>query len=273
VTLIDTHAHLMEEAFAHDLPEVLERARAAGVEAMVCVGYDLASSQAAVELAERYPMIWASVGIHPNSVADAIDGAFTAVAELARAPRVVGVGETGLDYFRDRAPPERQRAALAWHLALAEERRLPVVVHNREADVDIAPALEASASHRASAEVPGVLHCFSSSDSGYLDRLLRAGYSVSFAGPLTYKTNAALRAQAVRVPLDRLVVETDCPYLAPQRHRGRRNEPAYVTETAACLADIHGLDVSALAQHLAEATGRLFPALVGAAAPDGAALV
>jgi TatD DNase family protein len=257
----------MDDAFAHDRDDVLERARLAGVVAMVCVGYNLATSRAAVELAQRYPMIWATVGIHPNAVADAGDGDFAAVADLATAPRVVGVGETGLDYHRDRTPPARQLAALEWHLALAERLRLPVVVHNRDADADIAPALEAVAGRG----VSGVLHCFSSADRAYRERLLAAGYSVSFAGPLTYKKNAALRAQAGEVPLERLVVETDCPYLAPQGRRGQRNEPAFVRETVACLAQLRGVEPAALAAQLWAASIRLFPGLVETTATDQAA--
>jgi TatD DNase family protein len=258
--LVDTHAHLMDEAFADDLPAALERAQAAGVAEMVCVGYDLATSRAAVELASRYPKLRAAVGIHPNDASLARAGDFEEIAELARSPVVVGIGETGLDYYRTRTPPERQREALSWHLELAREVGLPVVIHNRDADEDVATLLEAYAA-RVSAGVPGVLHCYSSTDLAYLRRLLAAGFVVSFAGPLTFKANGPLREIAAHVPLDRLVVETDCPFLAPQRYRGRRNEPAYVRETALVLAEIHGLELSTLAPHLWSNAHRLFPGL------------
>ncbi|MBV9357215.1 MAG: TatD family hydrolase, partial [Chloroflexi bacterium] len=184
--LVDTHAHLMDEAFAEDLPAALERAQAAGVAQLVCVGYDLATSRAAVELAMRYPNLRAAVGIHPNDASLASAADFDAVAELAHEPVVVGIGETGLDYYRKRTPPERQREALSWHLDLARELGLPVVIHNRDADADVVTQLEPYAA-RVSAGVPGVLHCYSSTDPAYLRRLLAAGFVVSFAGPLTFK--------------------------------------------------------------------------------------
>src|SRR5437899_12662613 len=155
---------------------------------MVLVGYDLTSSRTAVELARRLPGARAAVGIHPNSVAAASDGDFSAIADLARAPEVVAIGETGLDYYRDHTPVSRQRKALDWHLSLAEEVGLPVIIHNRQADTDIGDALEASAARRPGDRAPGVLHCFSSSDPAYLERMLAAGYAISFAGPLTFNT-------------------------------------------------------------------------------------
>jgi TatD DNase family protein len=148
---------------------------------------------------------------------------------------VVAVGETGLDNYRKFTPRERQRDAFAWHLRLAEERNLPVVIHNREADADVL-AVVAEGSPR------GVLHCFSSTDPAYLERMLELGFYVSFAGPLTFKNASPTRAMAASVPRDRLLVETDCPYLAPEPHRGQRNEPAFVRDTASCLASV--LDVS-----------------------------
>jgi TatD DNase family protein len=268
--LVDTHAHLMDNRFANDLPAVLERADAAGVVEMVCVGYDLATSRAAVDLATCYPNLRAAVGIHPNDAGLASAADFDTITELARNPVVVGIGETGLDYYRERTSPERQRQALRWHLDLARELGLPVVIHNRDADNDVVVLLEAYAA-RVSASVPGVLHCYSSTDSSYLRRLLDAGFVVSFAGPLTFKANGQLRDVARQVPLDRLVVETDCPFLAPQRYRGRRNEPAYVRETALVLAEIHGLELSDLAPHLWNNAHRLFPGLAAAHVGERAA--
>src|SRR5882672_4929554 len=185
--LVDTHCHLMDRAFDRDRTAVVERARKVGVDALVLVGYDVASSRAAVELARALDMV-AAVGIHPNSAGAASDDDFEVIADLARDPSVVAIGETGLDYYRDRTPPERQREALEWHLQLAEELGKAVVVHNRQADADVADALEASAARRAENRPPGVLHCFSSTDAGYLQRMLDAGYYASFAGPLTYKS-------------------------------------------------------------------------------------
>ncbi len=259
--LVDTHAHLMDPAFDADRDAVLRRARDAGVDALLLVGYDLPSSRAAVDLARRIPWARASVGIHPNSAAEVSDADFAAIAGLARAPEVVAIGETGLDYYRQHTPPPRQRDAFEWHLRLAEELGLPAIVHNRQADADIADALAASATRGDSRTVPGVLHCFSSTDPFYLQRMVDAGYFVSFAGPLTFKSAENLRTMARRIPVDRLLVETDCPYLAPMPHRGQRNEPAFVRETARCLADVLGLEVEALAKRLWANSLHVFPAL------------
>ncbi len=254
--LVDTHAHLMDAAFDADRDAVLARASAAGVAALVLVGYDLPTSRAAVELARRLPWARASVGIHPNSAAESTDQDFEAVASLARMPEVVAIGETGLDYYRDYTPPDRQRRALQWHLRLARELALPLIVHNREADADLVDALGAAAA----LGVRGVLHCFNSNDPMYLDTMLDAGYFVSLAGPLTFKDAADLRTIVARVPLDRLLVETDCPYLTPVPHRGQRNEPAFVRDTASCLAESIGLTFEALLERLWGNSLRLFPA-------------
>jgi TatD DNase family protein len=255
--LVDTHAHLMDAAFDVDRDAVIARAADAGVAAILVVGYDLPTSRAAVELAGRLPNALASVGIHPNAAAAASDADFAALAQLAHSPRVVGIGETGLDYYRHYTPPERQRGALEWHLRLAEELALPVIVHNRQADADVASALTST---RSADGVPGLLHCFGSTDPAFLGRMLDAGYFVSFAGPLTFKSAADLRAMARRVPLERLLVETDCPYLAPVPHRGQRNEPAYVRDTATCLADVLGLELEVLIERLWASSLDVFPA-------------
>jgi TatD DNase family protein len=257
--LVDTHAHLMDAAFGVDRDAVLERARQAGVSAMLLVGYDLATSRAAVELARRLPGTRAAVGIHPNSANEATSADFAAIADLAAAPEVVAIGETGLDNYRDFTPPARQREAFAWHLDLAAARDLPIIVHNRHADADIA---ELATSHTAR----GVLHCFSSNDPVYLQRMLDLGFHISFAGPLTFKNAAATRAMAGRVPRDRLLVETDCPYLAPEPHRGQRNEPAFVRDTAACLANVIGASLDELRQVLWSNSLRLFGGFDGAVA-------
>ena len=248
--LVDTHAHLMDPAFDTDRDDVLERAREAGVAGLVLVGYDLASSRAAIDLARRIEGASATVGIHPNSAADASENDFEEISQLANSPEVVAIGETGLDYYRQHTAPDRQRQAFDWHLALAEELKLPVIVHNRDADADVAQVASAH-------QVVGLLHCFSSTDPGYLERMLELGYFVSFAGPLTFKNASTTRAMAARVPHERLLVETDCPYLAPEPHRGRRNEPAFVRETASCLAGLTGISVDALWSN----TMRAFPAL------------
>ena len=259
VTLVDTHAHLMDPAFSTDLEDVVARAHAAGVTAMVLVGYDLATSRAAVELARAVPGMRAAVGIHPNSANQATSDDFAAIQELAAAPEVVAIGETGLDNYRDFTPLARQREAFDWHLALAEARDLPIIVHNRQADAQIA---DLAAQHAAR----GVLHCFSSDDAAYLERMLDLGFHISFAGPLTFKNAAPTRAMAARVPRERLLVETDCPYLAPEPHRGQRNEPAFVRNTAACLAEVIGASLDELSHTLWSNSLRLFAGLERAVA-------
>jgi TatD DNase family protein len=247
----------MDPAFDTDRDAVVSRAQAAGVTGLILVGYDLASSRAAVDLARRLPGARATVGIHPNSAAEASDADFEEIKVLARAAEVVGIGETGLDYYRQHTPPDRQRRAFEWHLSLGQELGLPVIIHNRQADDDIVRLATADAA-------TGILHCFSSTDPRYLERMLHAGYLVSFAGPLTFKNATSTRAMATRVPRERLLVETDCPYLAPEPHRGRRNEPAFVRETAACLAQLIGVTPDALIETLWSNSLSVFPALEGA---------
>lgn len=252
--LVDTHAHVMDAAFDADRDAVFQRARDAGVSGFVLVGYDLESSRAAVDLARSVPRTRAAVGIHPNSAAEASDADFREIGELARQPEVVAIGETGLDNYRQFTPSARQREAFEWHLRVAEELHLPVVIHNREADDGVLDIM-------AHTRVTPILHCFSSTDSRYLDRMLAAGCWVSLAGTLTFKNAASLRAMAARVPTERLLVETDCPYLAPEPHRGRRNEPAYVRETALCLADVLEMPFDELVATLSTNSRLAFPKL------------
>jgi TatD DNase family protein len=259
--LVDTHCHLMDAAFDPDRASVVDRAHAAGVSHMVLVGYDRRSSEVAVDLVAHIPRTVASVGIHPNSAAEASPADYARIEELAPRDDVAAIGETGLDYYRDFTPPARQRESFLWHLQLAEQLGKPVIVHNRRADAVVALALEASAGRRPVDDCPGVLHCFSAEDPVYLKRLLEAGYFVSFAGPLTFKSASGLRSMAERVPLDRLLVETDCPYLAPVPHRGQRNEPAFLPATAAYLAQVHGTSLDALAPTLWANSLRVFPSL------------
>lgn len=255
--LVDTHAHLMDTAFANDLPAVLERAAAAGVVAMICVGYDERTSIEAVRLAEQYPQLLAAVGMHPNASGSAAAGAFDRLADLATHPRVVGIGETGLDNFRKRTAPEVQREWFLRHLDLAARLDLPVIVHNRDADAEVAPIITDWVRKTGGR---GVLHCFSGDDR-MLDAGLAAGFTVSIAGPVTYKNAGDAPARAARIPLDRLVVETDCPYLPPHPHRGQRNEPAHMRLTAARLADLHGVSLETLEQATTASAVRLFPQL------------
>jgi TatD DNase family protein len=208
----------------------------ADVEQIVVVGIDVASSREAVSLAERYEGLVATVGMHPHDARRLGAREEAALIELAAHPKVVAIGETGLDFYRDRSPREAQKAAFRWHLELARQRGLPVIVHDREAHAETLAMLR---EHAAGGEIRGVMHCFSGGEA-MLEEALGLGLHISLAGPVTYPNAPRLAAVARRVPSDRLLVETDCPYLTPVPHRGRRNEPAYVRLVAQRIAEIRG---------------------------------
>ena len=255
MTWIDTHAHLDDDRFAADLPAVLARAAAAGVVRVLTIGVDLATSLAAVRLAEAHPMLAAVVGVQPNHAAEAAPGDFEQIARLAGHPKVVAVGETGLDRYWDRAPFALQLDHFARHLALARDCGKPVVIHCRDAEADVVAVLRAEFAARG--PVAGVMHSFSG-DAATAAACVGFGLHVSFAGMLTYKTAGAIRAAAQVVPLDRLLVETDSPYLAPVPVRGKRNEPAHVAHTGAVLAGVVGVTVAELAAATTANARRLF---------------
>ncbi len=248
--LFDTHAHLDDPRFADDLEAVLARAAAAGVARVLTVGIDRATSRAALDLAARFPgRLAAVVGIQPNHAAEAGPGDLDEVARLAADPRAVAVGETGLDRYWGRAPVPLQEEFFRFHLDLARRLGKPVVIHCCDAGPDVVRVLQEEVAARG--PVRGVMHSFTG-DAATARACLDAGLHLSFAGMLTYKTAADLRGVAKGVPLERLLVETDSPYLAPVPVRGRRNEPAFVAHTAACLAGLKGVAV----EELAEATTR-----------------
>lgn len=244
-TLIDTHAHLDDGRFDGDRAEVLARAEAAGLERVIAVGTTAASSRDVLSLAEASPLVYAAVGIHPNSAAEAGPGDWDEVVRLASDPRVRGIGETGLDRYRDRTPFAVQEESFRRHLELGRALDLCVVIHCREADEDVLRLLrEQFARH---GPIRAVLHSFTGGVAAAAEAVAM-GLHVSLAGMLTYKTAADVRAMAKSVPPERLLVETDCPYLSPEPVRGRRNEPAHVVHTAACLAGLHGLSPEAMAE-------------------------
>jgi TatD DNase family protein len=243
--LFDTHAHLHFPEFADDLSAVLARARAAGVRRIVTVGTDAETCAAAVTLARREPDVWATVGIHPHDAATADVTTLDDVERLAADARVVAIGEIGLDYFRNLSPREIQEDAFRRQLAVARRRHKPVIVHCRDAHAETLEILR----EEKVAEVGGIMHCFSG-DTEIARRCLDLGLLISLAGPVTYKNARALPDVARFVPGDRLVVETDCPFLPPHPHRGQRNEPAYLAITAAHVAQLRGEDVAALAARL-----------------------
>jgi TatD DNase family protein len=241
--LIDTHAHLDDERFAPDLPEVLDRATAAGVVRVIAVATTAADSAACVNLASRYPTLVATVGIQPNHVAQASPGDWDTVVALADRPDVVGLGETGLDRYWDHTPFDQQEDYFARHLELARRLDRAMVIHCREADADVLRMLRTDFDRHG--PVRAVMHSFTGSLET-AQACLAMGLYISFAGMLTYKNAQPLRDVAAQMPLDRVLVETDCPYLAPVPMRGKRNEPAFVAHTAACLAGLLGVSADTL---------------------------
>jgi TatD DNase family protein len=250
--LFDTHAHLHVPEFADDLDPVLERATAAGVTRVVTIGTDVPTTRAAIGLAERYPRVWATAGIHPHDAADADETALAEIERLADHPRVVAIGEIGLDYFRNLSPPGAQARIFRRLVELARRLGKPAVMHCRDAHPETLAIL---AEERVS-EVGGIMHCFSA-DVAVARRCLDLGLVISLAGPVTYPNARALPDVARFVPADRLVLETDCPFLPPQGHRGQRNEPAYLAVTAARVAELRGEPLDVLAQRSSDNARRL----------------
>jgi len=228
--VIDTHAHL--DSCAEAAPVLLARARATGVDRVVTVGTSIESARASLALTDEEPGVYAALGIHPHDAADVGGNHLSVLAELLGHDRAVAVGETGLDYYRDYAPRDAQRRLFEAHLELAGNYQLPVVIHSRDAASDTADALE---------QFPGtvILHCFSQPE--LLEVAVDRGYYVSFAGNVTYPKAEALRSAAALVPADRVLAETDCPYLAPQAVRNRPCEPAFVMHTLELLAGVRGV--------------------------------
>jgi TatD DNase family protein len=238
--LIDTHTHLDDPRYDGDRDAMLTRAQAVGVETMVTIGCDLASSRAAVALADGHTTIYATVGVHPHEVKHIGDGWYDELRQLAGHPKVVAYGEIGLDYHYNHSPPKLQRHRFREQVCLARELNLPVVIHTREAQEDTVTILR----EEKASEIGGVFHCFSG-DASLAKEALDLGFFLSFSGIVTFQNASLLRAIVKTVPLDRLLIETDCPYLTPVPHRGKRNEPAYVKLVAAKIAEVLGTETSA----------------------------
>jgi TatD DNase family protein len=254
--LIDTHCHLDDEQFAADLPAVIDRARAAGLEAMVAVATSAPSSLTCLEIARRHPgVVFPSAGIHPNHVTQATPTAWDEAAALAENEAVVGIGETGLDRHRNDTPFPQQEDYFARHLALSRRTRKPVIIHCREAEADVLRMLRDDFDKHG--PVHGIMHSFTGS-AATAAACLEMGLYLSFAGMLTYKNAPALREAAATVPVDRVLVETDSPYLSPVPLRGKRNEPGNVVHTAACLAGLLGLDPATLAEQTTQNARTVF---------------
>src|SRR5260370_13650946 len=253
--LIDTHAHLDDEQFQQDLPAVLERAAAAGVHRIVTVATRALSSAVCAELTQRYPALAASVGIQPNHVAQGGPDDWIEVADLATKAGVVAIGETGLDRHWDTTPFAQQEDYFTRHLQLARRHNLPVIIHCRDAEADVVRMLRED--YDRYGPVRGVMHSFTGA-AATAESCVAMGLHISFAGMVTYKNAQNLRAVAVRIPADGLLVETDSPYPAPIPVRGKRNEPAYVVHTAACLASLRGIELISLAEQMTRNAKQLF---------------
>jgi TatD DNase family protein len=249
--ITDSHAHVFWKDYDGDRNEVLERARAAGVERMIIVGTNVETSRAARALCEAERGLYPTAGIHPHDSAAATAEDRAAIAELARDARCVAVGETGLDYFKRFSPPEAQVELFRWHLELARSLDKPVVVHARDAHDDVVAMLREARGAR------GVMHCYTMGERE-LPAYVELGMCISFAGVITYPKNDAIRAAARAVPLELLLVETDCPFLAPQGRRGQRNEPALVRAVLEELARVRGEPFDELARATSANAARLF---------------
>jgi len=252
VRLIDSHTHLDDAQFNEDRAAVIERARAAGVERMLGIGTgggppDL---EAGVRLAGEYSFMLATIGVHPHDAAKATDETFERLRELAAHPKVVALGEIGLDYFHDFSPRDVQRAVFARQLGLAAEARLPIIIHSRDAWEDTRDIL------RQEWRGEGILHCFTG-DATMARQALDAGFCLAFGGVLTFPKAEPVREAARLTPADRLLIETDCPYLAPVPHRGKRNEPAFVLDTARRLGEVRGQAMEEIAALTADNFERL----------------
>jgi len=252
--LVDSHCHLDFPDFADELDDIVARARNAGLARMVTISTKITEFDRVRAIAERYEDVYCSVGIHPHHAGTEPEVDVETLCRLAEHPKVVGIGEAGLDYFYDRSPREAQARGFRTHIAAARETGLPVIVHTRDADADTAAILE---EEYRKGPFPGLLHCFSSGRQ-LAERAVEIGMSVSFSGIVTFKKSETLRDTARALPVDRLLVETDAPYLAPVPKRGKRNEPAYVAFTAERVAETIGMDAERFARTSTDNFFRLF---------------
>jgi TatD DNase family protein len=252
MVLFDSHAHLNDNRFGPDLPAVLQRAREAGLVGILNVGFDLGSSRLAVEMAQREPDLYAAVGIHPHEAQSVDAETLAQLRELAAEPKVLAIGETGLDYYRNLSPRPDQRRAFAEFIELSTELDLPLIVHCREAQEDTLAVLD---EHCAPGQTV-IMHCFAGGHE-FAEKCLQRGYSLGLAGTITYNNAHVLREVAAEAPLESLLIETDCPWLPPQPYRGKRNEPAYVALVVEAVARAQGAPVEAVAAATARNACRL----------------
>jgi TatD DNase family protein len=258
INLIDTHAHLDVKEFDNERDEVIARAVIAGVTKIITVGTDVSSSRKAIELAEKYAQVYAAVGIHPHYAGRIENSYITQLKELTKRPKVVAIGETGLDFYRSYSPREAQFAVLRAQMELASELNLPIVIHTRQAVKETIELVDEWVKRYpiAPGKPRGVIHCFSE-DTGTARKFLGLGFYISFAGYVTYPKSLAPDV-AKSIPIDKIMVETDCPFLPPQKYRGKRNEPSYVLLTAEKLADALEMPLEQFAAQTTENAQRFF---------------
>lgn len=250
---IDSHAHIQISQFDSDRDAVLQRALDVGVSNILIIGFDLETSQKAVELAEKHENLYATVGIHPHSATDLSDEILSTFRDLLEHPKVIALGEIGLDYYRNLSPHKVQKNAFERQLDLAEEFNMPIIIHNREAYMDILPILE-----RRRNKVNGVLHCFTG-DVELMQRSIETGFHIGIGGIVTYPNAKDVQTVAKQIPLERLLIETDCPWLTPQFRRGKRNEPSYVSVIADKIAELRNITT----EEIGEITTNNFNTLFG----------
>lgn len=250
--MIDTHAHLQWPDFDEDREQVLERAFAVGLTAVVSIGYDLNASRETVRTADGHERVYAAVGIHPHNARAMRADVLSSLRELAQDSKVVAIGEIGLDYYRNLSPRTQQKEAFEQQIGLAKELELPVVIHDREAHADVLQVLR-----NCGKSVTGVLHCFSGSVE-MAKEAIKLGYLISLAGPVTFPNARNLHQLVQNLPVESIVLETDCPWLSPQLHRGKRNEPSFIIETARKVAELKSLPFDELVEATTRNARRLF---------------
>lgn len=251
--LFDTHVHLNDEQFNDDLQEVIGRAKEAGVDYMVVVGFNRPTIERAISLVEEYNFLYASVGWHPVDAIDMSDEDLVWLEEMAAHPKVVALGEMGLDYHWDKSPHDIQKKVFREQIGLAKKLNLPIIIHNRDATEDVVQILR----EENAKEVGGIMHCYSGS-AETAKECLDLNFHISLGGPVTFKNAKKPKKVAMEVPLDRLLIETDCPYLAPHPYRGKRNEPAYVKLVAEQIAELKEISYEEVAKKTTENAKKLF---------------
>ncbi|MCA1066512.1 TatD family hydrolase [Rossellomorea sp. AcN35-11] len=251
--LFDTHVHLNADQFEEDLEEVVSRAREAGVENMVVVGFDRPTIMRAMELIEQYEWLYASIGWHPVDAIDMKEEDLAWIEELSQHPKVVAIGEMGLDYHWDKSPKDVQKEVFRQQIQLAKKVKLPIVIHNRDATQDIVDILREEGAE----EVGGIMHCFSGSPE-IAQECVDMNFYISLGGPVTFKNAKKPKEVAKAIPLEKLLIETDCPYLAPHPYRGKRNEPSYVKLVAEQIAELKEISLEEVEKITTENAKKLF---------------